>query len=63
MTDEQASAHAAKIYALLTRAEAHHPDSQALSVLHAVLADAWADFHAERPGVVQPFDGENKPPP
>ena len=63
MTDEEASDHVAKIYVALMQAEDHHPDSRALVVLHNTLADAFADFKAERPGVVQPFDGGPKPPP
>lgn len=62
-TDEKASAHVSEIYVELMAAEAQHPSSRALARLHASLARAWAAFKADRPGVVQPFDGTNKPTP
>lgn len=63
MTDEEASEFAADIYAEMIAAENQHPSSRALARLHASLARAWAAFHAERPGVVQTWDGTSKPPP
>lgn len=63
MTDEEASEFAAEIHAELMAVEMQHPSSRAVARLHSVLGRAWAAFHAERPGVVQPFDGTNKPPP
>jgi hypothetical protein len=63
MTDEEASAHAAHIYDALQIVESRNPDSRAVAVLHERLYRALEDLIVERPGIVRPFDGTNKPPP
>lgn len=63
MDDATASAHAERIHRALVAAEAKHPNSKALAALHGALEAAWRAYHAVNPGVVQPFDGTDKPPP
>lgn len=63
MTDEQASAVVADIYAALKAAEAAHPHSRTLAILHGLLAGALEAYIADHPGTVRPYDGTDKPPP
>lgn len=63
MTDQDASIKIAAIYAALIRVEERHQDSRAIAALHAQLAEGLEMLIADRPGIVRPFDGTNKPPP
>lgn len=61
MSDADATTLIGKIYAALKAAEARHPDSLALKVLHDLLNQALEAYIADHSGVVRPYDGDPKP--
>ena len=61
MDDASASALIAKVYGALLVAEARHPNSAALAVLHGHLNKTMEAYIADHPAVVRPYDGEKPP--
>jgi len=63
MTDEEITTAAADVFASLQILESRFPDSRAVKLLHEKLFRAFERLIADKPGVVRPYDGTNKPPP
>ena len=65
ITLDMAQKYTAAIYDALVLAEAAHPKSPELAVLHRVMAKALkaaATAHGVHPSVIHPASGTNKPP-
>ena len=63
MTDEEITTAAADVFATLQILESRFPDSRAVRVLHEKLFRAFEHLIGDKPGVVRPYDGTDKPPP
>ncbi len=63
MTDEEITEAAADVFATLQILESRFPDSRAVQLLHAKLYRHFENLISDKPGVVRPYDGTDKPPP